>query len=100
VRISAKVPQADVTAPPKQRYTAKRIHERLCIEHGFDGGYTVVKDYVRLAKFRARETFMPLAHPPGHAQVDFGKAIGVIGGLRQKMHISSSWTCRIRMRRS
>ena len=30
---------------------------------------------------------MPLAHPPGHAQVDFGEAIGVIGGVRQKMHV-------------
>ena len=30
---------------------------------------------------------MPLAHPPGHAQVDFGEAVGVIGGVRQKMHV-------------
>ncbi len=29
---------------------------------------------------------MPLAHPPGHAQVDFGEAIAVIGGVRQKIH--------------
>ena len=29
---------------------------------------------------------MPLAHPPGHAQVDFGEAVGVIGGVRQKIH--------------
>ena len=29
---------------------------------------------------------MPLAHPPGHAQVDFGEAVGVIGGVRQKLH--------------
>lgn len=29
---------------------------------------------------------MPLSHPPGHAQVDFGEAIGVIGGARQKIH--------------
>ena len=78
---------ADVTAPPKQRHTAKRIYERLCLEHGFAGGYTVVKDYVRAARSRARETFVPLAHPPGHAQVDFGEAIGVIGGVRQKLHV-------------
>jgi transposase len=38
---------ADVTAPPKQRHTAQRIFERLRAEHGFTGGYTVVKDYVR-----------------------------------------------------
>jgi transposase len=78
---------ADVTAPPKQRHTAKRIYDRLCREHGFAGGYTVVKDYVRLARSRARETFVPLAHPPGHAQVDFGEAVGVIGGVRQKLHV-------------
>jgi hypothetical protein len=42
--------EADKTAPPKQRHTAKRIFERLRIEHGFAGGYTVVRDYVRLAR--------------------------------------------------
>jgi transposase len=78
---------ADVTAPPKQRHTAQRIFERLQTEHGFAGGYTVVKDYVRIAKGRSRETFVPLAHPPGHAQVDFGEAIGVIGGVRRKLHV-------------
>jgi hypothetical protein len=46
----------------------------------------VVKDYVRLCRAQGRETFVPLAHPPGHAQVDFGEAVGVIGGVRQKMH--------------
>jgi transposase len=79
--------EADKTAPPKQRHTAKRIFERLRIEHGFAGGYTVVKDYVRLARTRAREVFVPLAHPPGHAQVDFGKCIGVIGGVWTKLHV-------------
>jgi hypothetical protein len=37
--------EADKAAPPKQRHTAKRIFERLRIEHSFSGGYTVVKDY-------------------------------------------------------
>ena len=78
--------EADRTAPVKQRHTARRIFERLRDEHGFGGGYTVVKDYVRLCRARGRETFVPLAHPPGHAQVDFGEAIGVIDGVRQKMH--------------
>jgi hypothetical protein len=55
--------EADKTAPPKQRHTAKRIFERLRIEHGFSGGYTVVKDYVRLARTKSREVFVPLAHP-------------------------------------
>jgi transposase len=78
--------EADRTGPVKQRHTAKRIFERLRDEHGFDGGYTVVKDYVRIARARGRETFVPLTHPPGHAQVDFGEAVGVIGGVRCKLH--------------
>jgi len=78
--------EADRTAPPKQRHTAKRIHDRLRAEHGFTGGYTIVKDYVREQRARTREVFVPLAHPPGHAQVDFGEAVAVIGGARQKIH--------------
>ena len=78
--------EADRTAPAKQRHTAKRIFERLRDEHGFAGGYTVVKDHVRRQKIGGREVFVPLAHPPGHAQVDFGEAVGVIGGVRQKIH--------------
>lgn len=64
--------EADRSAPVKQRHTAKRIFERLRDEHGFAGGYTVVKDYVRIGRARGRETFVPLSHPPGHAQVDSG----------------------------
>src|SRR5215217_2945331 len=30
--------EADLSAPSKQRHTAKRIHERLRAEHGFAGG--------------------------------------------------------------
>jgi hypothetical protein len=30
--------------------------------------------------------FVPLAHPPGHAQADFGEAVVVIGGVEQKAH--------------
>jgi hypothetical protein len=30
--------------------------------------------------------FVPLVHPPGHAQVDFGEALGVIGGVERKIH--------------
>jgi transposase len=79
--------EADKTAPPKQRHTAKRIFERLRLEHRFAGGYTVVKDYDRIARTRSREVFVPLAHPPGHAQVDFGECIGVIGGVRMKLRV-------------
>ncbi|HET6467928.1 MAG TPA: IS21 family transposase [Geminicoccaceae bacterium] len=77
---------ADRTSPPKQRHTAKRLHERLRAEHGFSGGYKFVKDYVRAHRARAREVFVPLAHPPGHAQADFGAAVAVIGGVEQTVH--------------
>ena len=70
----------------KQRHTAKRIFERLGDEHGFEGGYTIVKDYVRSQRLRRREMFIPLDHAPGHAQVDFGEARAVIGGVARKIH--------------
>ena len=76
----------DLDLPRKQRHTAKRIHERLRDEHGFDGGYTTVKDYVRERRVTTREMFVPLSHPPGHAQCDFGEAWAVIGGVKQKVH--------------
>jgi transposase len=76
----------DKQRPPKQRHTAKRIFERLKEEHGFRGGYTIVKDYVRTAALRGREMFVPLVHPAGEAQVDFGEALVVIAGVEQKAH--------------
>jgi transposase len=78
--------EGDKTAPRKQRHTAKQIHERLKAEHWFTGGYTIIKDYVRQRERRSREMFVPLAHPPGHAQADFGEALVVIGGVEQKAH--------------
>ncbi len=58
---------------PKQRHTAKRVYDRLREEHGFTGGYTIIKDYIRERERRGREMFVPLAHPPGDAQADFGE---------------------------
>ena len=76
----------DTVRPRKQRHTAKRIFERLRDECRFNGGYTIVKDYVRHRKRTGREMFVPLSHPPGHAQADFGEALVVIGGVEQKTH--------------
>ena len=76
----------DKSGPKKQQHTAKRIFERLRDEHGFTGGITIVKDYVAGWRQRSQEMFVPLAHPPGHAQADFGEAIGIIGGVERKIH--------------
>ncbi len=72
--------------PRKQRYTAKRIFDRLRVEYSFKGGYTIVKDYVRDQERRRGEMFVPLHHAPGHAQADFGEALVLIGGVEQKAH--------------
>ncbi len=87
-----RVLEDDLRRPRKQRHTAKRIFERLRDEYGFDGGYTTVKDYVRENRRQTREMFVPLSHPPGHAQCDFGEALVVISGVEQKPTAASS-TC-------
>ena len=46
----------------------------------------IVKDYIRERERRGREMFVPLTHPPGHAQADFGEATVIIGGVEQKAH--------------
>jgi transposase len=76
----------DKQRPAKQRHTSRRIFERLKEEHGFTGGYTIVKDYVRTATLRGQEMFVPLVHPAGEAQVDFGEALVMIAGVEQKAH--------------
>jgi transposase len=68
--------EQDEREPRKQRHTVKRIYERLKKEEGYKGSYSSVKRYVSRKKEemkKYKESFLPLAHPPGHAQVDFGK---------------------------
>ena len=81
----AELIEANRDLPRKQRYTVKRMWEVLG-EEGFAGGYTTVKDAVRqLRKQAPKEAFMPLSHPPGEAQVDFGYALARIGGTLRKV---------------
>lgn len=54
-----RIPEEDRSGPQKQRHTAKRIFERLRDEHGFEGGYTIVK--ARVARERSSG---PGAAPP------------------------------------
>ena len=76
----------DTHSAKKQRHTAWRLFERLREEYGYDGGYTIVKDYVREKRLSGQEMFVPLSHPPGHAQADFGQADVVIAGVPQRAH--------------
>jgi len=75
----------DRKAPKKQRHTAKRLFDRLVDEYGYDGGYTAVKEAVRAFRQKSREVFVPLSHPPGWAQVDFGYADIDLAGERTKV---------------
>jgi transposase len=77
--------EADRRAPRKQRHSAKRIFDRLREEHGYLGGYTIVKDAVRQWKQYGQEVFLPLTHPPGQAQVDFGFAEAIIDHQMSKV---------------
>lgn len=77
--------KTDKSAHRKQRHTGQRIFERLRDEHGYSGGRTLVAMAVRELKQKSREVFLPLSHPPGEAQVDFGFADVMLNGQLTKV---------------
>lgn len=81
--------EADRRVWRKQRHTARRIYERLAAETPYEGGYGIVKKYVRERKAQMRASdmaFMELVWAPGEAQADFGDADVVFCGDRMRMH--------------
>jgi transposase len=74
----------DRLAPPKQRHTARRIYERLRDEHDYTGCPSIVRAAVAADRQSQAEVFVPLLHPPGQAQVDFGRAFVVVAGIRHQ----------------
>jgi transposase len=86
VGIIHQILQYDRDVLKKQRHTAQRIFERLRDEHQYAGGYTVVREFVAKERLRQQEVFIPLAHPPGHAQADFGEADIYLGGIKTRIH--------------
>src|SRR6516165_9308019 len=74
--------EADRSAPKKQRHTARRIFDRLREEHGYTGCESIVRAAVADWKKTTAEVFVPLSHPPGEAQVDFGHAEVIVAGER------------------
>ena len=58
----------------KQRHSAKRIYDRMVEELCYAGSYESVKKYVasQKEKMNPKEMFIPLEHPLGEAQGDFG----------------------------
>ena len=87
----------DLTAPRKQRHTARRVLARLVDEHDFtDVSYSTVRDYV--AKRRPadlgggrrvlEQAFVPQTHAPGaEAEVDFADLWIDLAGVRTKVFL-------------
>ena len=65
-------------------YSAAQVFQRLR-EHGFAGGYSLVKTYVRTVRPRRQAAFLRLAFAPGEcAQVDWGSFGSVPVGQTQR----------------
>ena len=85
ISIIHEIIEADKKMHKKQRHTGRRIFKRLRDEHGYTGGLTVVQDEIRRYKRSTAEVFMPLSHPPGQAQFDFGEARAIYRGREIKV---------------
>ena len=68
-------------------FSAQQVFQRLR-ESGYTGGYTTVKDYVRLIRPKHRPAFLKLVFAPGEAaQVDWG-SWGTIGVGKTRRQLS------------
>ena len=79
-------------------YTATQIFQRIC-EQGFDGGYSIVKRYVRKVRPPKSPAFLKLSFAPGEcAQVDWGSYGAVdVGSTRRKLSFFVMVLCYSRM---
>lgn len=85
--------RADVSAPPKQRHTARRIFQRLSRElPGFSGSERSVRSYVQRRRqqlgLEYREVFIAQTYDWGsEAQVDWYEAWAILSGERVKLQV-------------
>jgi transposase len=87
----------DLTAPRKQRHTARRVLARLVDEHGVgDITYSTVRDYVRIRRVEinaeagrcVEEAFVPQTHDPAaEAEVDFADLWVDLKAIRTKVFL-------------
>ena len=76
----------DKRAPHKQQHTAKRVFDRLTeiYPNKFNSSERAIRKFVadlRRELSLEPEGFLPLEHPPGEAQADFGAAQFVENGI-------------------
>ena len=82
--------KGDKENPKKQRHTARRIFNRLCREHGYEGSERAVRRYVHDARKRlglgVDDVFIPLDPDLGfEAEVDWGECHAILGGARTRL---------------
>jgi transposase len=80
----------DLTAPRKQRHTARRVWQRLIEEKGATVAESSVRALVAELKGEVgldrRQVMVPQTHAPGEeAEVDFGEFTGVIAGAPERL---------------
>lgn len=89
----------DLKAPKKQRHTAKRVYDRLkeLYPQEFNAGDRAVRLFVAMLRKKIDNQpsgYIPLKHPPGEAQADFGKARFVENGtVFDGYYLSISFPC-------
>jgi transposase len=82
----------------KHPYSATQILQRLR-EMGFDGGYSIVKEYVRKVRPPRKKAFLKLTFAPGEcAQIDWGSYGAVnVGQNRRRLSFFVMVMCHSRM---
>lgn len=82
----------------KHPYTARQIFQRIQ-ENGFDGGITIVTDYVRKIRPPKVTAYLKLVFAPGEcAQVDWGSFGNVrVGSTRRRLSFFVMVLCHSRM---
>ena len=81
---------ADLSAPRKQRHTARRIWQRLVDELGAGVAESTVRGHVAVVRRELESgtalVTVPQLHPPGaEAEVDFGEVSVWLGGVLTKL---------------
>ena len=73
----------------KHPYSAQQIFQRLIGDCGYNGGYSIVKAYVRTVRPRAEKAFLSLSFAPGEsAQVDWGHCGTIaVGNTRRALSV-------------
>ncbi len=93
-RVEAFIAQND-SLPRKQRYTSHRIFELIRAE-GYQGCESRVRQHLAAWKedHHPPELFLPLEFEPGlDAQVDWGEAVAILNGQRQKVQFFVMHLC-------